>query len=136
VVAALHLAHAVALLGMVTRFSDGPVYADHSDVIEPVRTESDAVREEALQIAEDVVAAYAAVGERTGCRTATSAIRPELTGRRPGRRAWPGYVRRTGRLPRPPGRRRLPTHQAQRPARIVFRWVGGDARGVSIVDYH
>jgi formiminotetrahydrofolate cyclodeaminase len=62
-VAALQLAQAAALLGMVTRFSDGPGYADHADVIERVRTESDAVREEALQTAEDDVAAYTAVGE-------------------------------------------------------------------------
>lgn len=62
-VAALHAAQAAALLGMVARYSDGPAYAEHAAVIERVRTDADAVRAEALQIAEDDVAAFSAVGE-------------------------------------------------------------------------
>lgn len=61
-VAALHLAQAAALLGMVARYSDGPEYAEHAATVDRVRTDADAVRAEALQIADDDIAAFGAVG--------------------------------------------------------------------------
>ena len=61
--AALHAAQAAALLGMVARYSDGPKYADHAASIDRVRDGADAVRSEALALAEADAAAFGAVAE-------------------------------------------------------------------------
>jgi formiminotetrahydrofolate cyclodeaminase len=61
--AALHAAQAAALLAMVARYSDGPKYADHAASISRVRDEADAVRGEALDLAEADAAAFGAVAE-------------------------------------------------------------------------
>jgi formiminotetrahydrofolate cyclodeaminase len=61
--AALHAAQAAALLAMVARYSDGPKYADHAESISRVRDEADAVRGEALDLAEADAAAFGAVAE-------------------------------------------------------------------------
>jgi formiminotetrahydrofolate cyclodeaminase len=61
--AALHAAQAAALLAMVARYSDGPKYADHAAPISRVRDEADAVRGEALALAEADAIAFGAVAE-------------------------------------------------------------------------
>jgi formiminotetrahydrofolate cyclodeaminase len=61
--AALHAAQAAALLGMVARYSDGPKYADYAATIDRVRDEADAVRGEAVALAEADAAAFGAVAE-------------------------------------------------------------------------
>ncbi|MPZ26285.1 MAG: formimidoyltetrahydrofolate cyclodeaminase [Micromonosporaceae bacterium] len=62
-VAALHAAQAAALLGMVARYTDGPRYAPHRELVDQVRAEADAVRAEALALAEADATAFAAVAE-------------------------------------------------------------------------
>ncbi|WP_271216074.1 cyclodeaminase/cyclohydrolase family protein [Streptosporangium carneum] len=59
--AALHGAQAAALLGMVARYSDGRKHAEHERVIGRVLAEADALRDEALQLAEDDAAAFTSV---------------------------------------------------------------------------
>ena len=59
--AALHAALSAALLGMVARYSDGPKYDEHAPVITAVLADADALRTEALQLAEDDAAAFTAV---------------------------------------------------------------------------
>jgi formiminotetrahydrofolate cyclodeaminase len=59
--AALHAAQAAALLGMVARYSTGEKYAAHQADIERITTETDELRAVALQLAEDVAAAFTAV---------------------------------------------------------------------------
>ncbi|MFD8556517.1 cyclodeaminase/cyclohydrolase family protein [Streptosporangium canum] len=59
--AALHAAQAAALLGMVARYSDGPGYAGHEQVINRILAEADALRDRALRLAEDDAAAFTAV---------------------------------------------------------------------------
>ncbi|MGV9773646.1 cyclodeaminase/cyclohydrolase family protein [Streptosporangium sp. NPDC003464] len=59
--AALHGAQAAALLGMVARYSDGPKHAEHGQVINRILAEADALRDHALQLAEDDAAAFTAV---------------------------------------------------------------------------
>jgi formiminotetrahydrofolate cyclodeaminase len=61
--AALHAAQAAALLGMVARYSEGPKYTEHAPVIARVRDEADAVRAEALTLAEADATAFGAVAE-------------------------------------------------------------------------
>lgn len=62
-VAALHAAQAAALLGMVARYSDGPKYAAHEQVIGRVRDEAEHLREEAVTLAEADATAFTAVAE-------------------------------------------------------------------------
>ncbi|MFC6082957.1 cyclodeaminase/cyclohydrolase family protein [Sphaerisporangium aureirubrum] len=59
--AALHAAQAAALLGMVARYTTGGKYAEHQDRIEQIIVETDALRTQALQLAEDDAAAFTAV---------------------------------------------------------------------------
>jgi formiminotetrahydrofolate cyclodeaminase len=61
--AAVHAAQSAALLAMVARYSDGPKYAEHAELIDRVRTESDALIEDALALAEDDAAAFGAVAD-------------------------------------------------------------------------
>lgn len=60
--AALAAAQGAALLGMVARFSNGPKYDGHADVIARVLEEADALRHRALQLADDDARAFSAVG--------------------------------------------------------------------------
>ena len=59
--AALHAAQAAALVAMVARYSDGPRYAEHAEEITHVRDAADALRENALGLAERDAAAFTAV---------------------------------------------------------------------------
>ena len=59
--AALHVAQAAALLAMVARYSDGPRY--DADVMSRIVAEADALREDALALAEADAAAFGAVAE-------------------------------------------------------------------------
>jgi formiminotetrahydrofolate cyclodeaminase len=59
--AALHAAQAAALLAMVARYSDGPKY--DAELMNRVVTESDALREDALALAEADEEAFGAVAE-------------------------------------------------------------------------
>ncbi|PRY40643.1 cyclodeaminase/cyclohydrolase family protein [Umezawaea tangerina] len=59
--AALHAAQSAALLGMVARYSDGPKHAGDADAISAVLSEVDALRVDALRLAEDDAAAFTAV---------------------------------------------------------------------------
>ena len=59
--AALHAAQAAALLAMVARYSDGPRY--DAALMGRIVAEADALREEALALAEADAAAFGAVGE-------------------------------------------------------------------------
>ena len=61
--AALHAAQAAALLAMVARYSDGPAYTEHEQAIGRIVTESDALRDRALTLAERDAAAFTAVTE-------------------------------------------------------------------------
>jgi methenyltetrahydrofolate cyclohydrolase len=61
--AALHAAQAAALVAMVARYSDGPRFAEHADLVEKVRNSADRLRDEALTLAEDDVAAFTAVSD-------------------------------------------------------------------------
>ncbi|MFD9889281.1 cyclodeaminase/cyclohydrolase family protein [Amycolatopsis sp. NPDC059027] len=59
--AALHVAQAAALVGMVARYSDGPKYAGDREVIDAVVAESDELRQRALRLAEKDASAFTAV---------------------------------------------------------------------------
>ena len=59
--AALHAAQAAALLAMVARYSDGPKY--DAELMNRIVTEADALREDALALAEADEKAFAAVAE-------------------------------------------------------------------------
>jgi methenyltetrahydrofolate cyclohydrolase len=61
--AALHAAQAAALVAMVARYSEGPRFAEHTELVHKVRDTADQLREEALILAEDDVAAFTAVTE-------------------------------------------------------------------------
>ena len=61
--AALHAAQAAALVAMVARYSEGPRFAEHTELVHKVRDTADQLREEALILAEDDVAAFMAVTE-------------------------------------------------------------------------
>lgn len=50
-VAALQVAQAAALVGMVARYSSGRRYAHHADTIDTIRADADSAREEALALA-------------------------------------------------------------------------------------
>ena len=59
--AALHAAQAAALLAMVARYSDGPKY--DADLMNRVVTEADALREDALALADADADAFGAVAQ-------------------------------------------------------------------------
>ncbi|MGH3794307.1 MAG: cyclodeaminase/cyclohydrolase family protein [Pseudonocardiaceae bacterium] len=59
--AALHVAQAAALLGMVARYSTGERYAAHQLTIDRIVVETDELRSTALQLAQDDAAAFTAV---------------------------------------------------------------------------
>lgn len=59
--AALHAAQAAALVAMVARYSEGPRFAEHAALVQEVRDTADRLRDEALTLAEDDVAAFTAV---------------------------------------------------------------------------
>jgi formiminotetrahydrofolate cyclodeaminase len=59
--AALHAAQAAALVAMVARYSDGPRYAAHAEEVVRISSTADALREEALTLAEHDAAAFTAV---------------------------------------------------------------------------
>ena len=59
--AALHAAQAAALVAMVARYSDGPRYAAHAEQVVRISSTADALREEALTLAEHDAAAFTAV---------------------------------------------------------------------------
>lgn len=61
--AALHAAQAAALVAMVARYTDGPKYAEHAELVHKIRDTADQLRGEALDLAEDDVAAFTAVTE-------------------------------------------------------------------------
>jgi formiminotetrahydrofolate cyclodeaminase len=64
VTAALHVAQAAALLAMVARYSDGPRY--DAELMNRIVTEADALREDALALAEADAAAFGAVARAYG----------------------------------------------------------------------
>jgi methenyltetrahydrofolate cyclohydrolase len=59
--AALHAAQAAALLAMVARYSDGPKY--DAELMSRIVTEADALRQDALALAEADAAAFGAVAQ-------------------------------------------------------------------------
>jgi formiminotetrahydrofolate cyclodeaminase len=61
--AGLHAAQSAALLAMVARYSDGPKYAEHADLIDRVRTEADALIDDTVALAEADADAFGAVAE-------------------------------------------------------------------------
>jgi formiminotetrahydrofolate cyclodeaminase len=61
--AALHAAQGAALVAMVARYSDGSRYAEHAEVILCVLSAADALREEALTLAERDAVAFTAVAD-------------------------------------------------------------------------
>jgi methenyltetrahydrofolate cyclohydrolase len=61
--AALHAAQSAALLAMVARYSDGPKYAAHADLIGRVLTEADGLADDALSLAEADAKAFGAVAD-------------------------------------------------------------------------
>lgn len=63
VTAALHAGQAAALIAMVGRYSTGEKYAAHADEIGRIVADADEVRAEALRLAENDVAAFAAVAD-------------------------------------------------------------------------
>src|SRR3977135_3222631 len=89
--AALHAAQAAALLAMVARYSDGPRY--DAGLMNRIVTEADALREDALALAEDDAKAFDAVAEAYRL--------PLAPPRRPARRARRTRNPRPVRLPYP-----------------------------------
>jgi formiminotetrahydrofolate cyclodeaminase len=61
--AALHAAQAAALVAMVARYTDGPRFTEHADLMHKVRDTADQLRDDALALAEDDVTAFTAVTE-------------------------------------------------------------------------
>jgi formiminotetrahydrofolate cyclodeaminase len=61
--AALHLGQAAALLGMVARYSTGPKYQEHADLIAEVTSHADELRDGALRFAEQDAAAFQLVAD-------------------------------------------------------------------------
>ncbi len=61
--AALHAAQAAALVAMVARYTDGPRFTEHADLVHKVRDTADQLRDDALALAEDDVTAFTAVTE-------------------------------------------------------------------------
>jgi methenyltetrahydrofolate cyclohydrolase len=61
--AALHAAQSAALLAMVARYSDGPKYAEHAELIGRVLAEADALIPDATALAQADADAFGAVAE-------------------------------------------------------------------------
>jgi methenyltetrahydrofolate cyclohydrolase len=61
--AALHAAQSAALLAMVARYSDGPKYAAHAELIGRVLAEADGLADDALGLAEADAKAFGAVAD-------------------------------------------------------------------------
>ncbi|GAB93003.1 cyclodeaminase/cyclohydrolase family protein [Gordonia rhizosphera] len=61
--AALHLAQAAALVAMVARYTTGAKYAEHEDLVTVICDRADTARSNALQLAEDDMAAFTGVIE-------------------------------------------------------------------------
>ncbi|MGD6741902.1 cyclodeaminase/cyclohydrolase family protein [Streptomyces sp. BH106] len=61
--AALHAAQAAALVAMVARYTTGPRYAEHADLVARIAERCDRERERALRLADDDAAAFTAVTE-------------------------------------------------------------------------
>jgi formiminotetrahydrofolate cyclodeaminase len=61
--AALHAAQAAALVAMVARYTDGPKYVEHAELVQRVRDTADRLRDEALNLADADVAAFTAVAD-------------------------------------------------------------------------
>jgi methenyltetrahydrofolate cyclohydrolase len=59
--AALHVAQAAALVGMVARYTTGERFAEHATIVEPAIEKSDADRTAALRLAADDEIAFTAV---------------------------------------------------------------------------
>jgi len=59
--AALHLGQAAALVSMVARYSTGPRYAEHAELIDRLCSSADEIREKALHFAEADMAAFSSV---------------------------------------------------------------------------
>jgi formiminotetrahydrofolate cyclodeaminase len=59
--AALHLGQAAALVSMVARYSTGPRFAEHAEVIDRLCSSADEIREQALHFAEADMAAFSSV---------------------------------------------------------------------------
>ncbi|MFC9557854.1 cyclodeaminase/cyclohydrolase family protein [Rhodococcus sp. NPDC056960] len=59
--AALHLGQAAALVAMVARYTTGDRFAEHSALVERVCTGADTLREKALELAEEDMAAFSSV---------------------------------------------------------------------------
>jgi methenyltetrahydrofolate cyclohydrolase len=59
--AALHRGQAAALVSMVARYSTGPRYAEHAEVIDRLCSSADEIREQALHFAEADMAAFSSV---------------------------------------------------------------------------
>ncbi|MEU4377251.1 cyclodeaminase/cyclohydrolase family protein [Pseudonocardia alni] len=73
--AAVHAAQAAALLGMVGRYSTGPRYAEHADVVEKVLVATDAARTAALGLADEDARAFTPVGAAYALPASTEAER-------------------------------------------------------------
>jgi formiminotetrahydrofolate cyclodeaminase len=61
--AALHAAQAAALLAMVARYSDGPAYDEHRDLINGILAEADTLAADSLNLAEADARAFGQVAE-------------------------------------------------------------------------
>ncbi|SCE48509.1 Formiminotetrahydrofolate cyclodeaminase [Streptomyces sp. DvalAA-14] len=61
--AALHAAQGAALLGMVARYTTGEKYAQYAGQVAEIITESDRLREQAVELAAEDAAAFTAVTE-------------------------------------------------------------------------
>jgi methenyltetrahydrofolate cyclohydrolase len=59
--AGLHAAQAAALVAMVARYTSGPRYAAHAELVGRICADADRLRDEALTLAEDDVTAFSAV---------------------------------------------------------------------------
>ncbi|CAM03766.1 formiminotetrahydrofolate cyclodeaminase [Saccharopolyspora erythraea NRRL 2338] len=69
--AGLHAAQGAALVAMVARYSNGPKYAEHAATIDRVRESADDLCERSLELAEQDVAAFGAVGQAYGLPRST-----------------------------------------------------------------
>ncbi|QUH02189.1 cyclodeaminase/cyclohydrolase family protein [Saccharopolyspora erythraea] len=69
--AGLHAAQGAALVAMVARYSNGPKYAEHAATIDRVRETADDLRERSLELAEQDIAAFSAVGHAYGLPRST-----------------------------------------------------------------
>lgn len=56
--AALHLAQAAALVSMVARYTSGPKYAEHQELVTTICANADAVRAQALRLMDDDMTAF------------------------------------------------------------------------------